>query len=44
MPELGGVPIGYDAKGGDEAHLHTMTYDNQPPFFVLQPITYVGVV
>ena len=29
--------------GESSSHEHTFSYDNQPPFFVLRAITYVGV-
>ena len=30
-------------RGGDEPHSHPFTHDNEPLFFTLQAITYVGV-
>ena len=39
----GAVPFVVGYTGGDLGHTHTFSYGNQPLFFVLQAITYVGI-
>ena len=39
----GAVPFVVGYKGGSLGHVHTLSYDNQPLYYTLQPITYVGI-